>query len=169
MTMTILAAALALTVGLLFAGRWRNRTSTPPSPTPPTTPTPTSATSETQMVTTMAQTFTAALAEMRGMVVDMTQGRVGQPVTSMQETPQMSNESSLTFDYDSTPLAPGIEAVLAREDNENEQARLLRERAALQSHLLDVQEEMDRLGLEDSSRTPWERSAPESQISPSTP
>lgn len=128
--------------------------STPPSPTPPTTPIPPSDTLATQMVTTMAETMRETISEMRGMVVDMTQGRSQQPTTTPEMQP-MSNGNSLVFDYDSTPLPPGIEAVIEREETETEQGRLLRERDELQRALRLKQEEMLHFTSQDSSSEPW--------------
>jgi hypothetical protein len=68
-------------------------------------------------------------------------------------------EMQTTFDYDSTPLSPGIEAVLEREAEETEEGRLLRERAVFQERLAELQaEELRRQsqnGSADSSPGPW--------------
>lgn len=159
----VVASLWAMTIsGGVFYARLRNRTSIPPSPTPPTTPTPVSDTSPTQMMTILAETFRASLSEMREMVVDMTQGRVSQRMNGERVTLPTPNESSIDYDDDSIPTHPGIEAVLAREANETELARLAREREELQRELMDKQDEMLRLQSDDSSGQPWNREATES-------
>ena len=147
------AATIWMLLGVL---RLRNRSSTRRSPTQSTTPTPTSDAVALKMMETMAQSFEASTKEMRGLVVDLTQGRESQRTSGEVETPPILSEKQIVYDYDSTPLSPGIEAVIAREDQETEQARILREREELQELLIEKQAEMDRLTLEQSSDPgPW--------------
>jgi hypothetical protein len=153
----VMACLWAMTLATLaFVLRLRSRSSTPPSPTPPTTPTPTSV----DPVSTMAKMAADSMETMRQMALDLTQGRESLQPTTTPETSQTWSEKPIGFDYDSTPLSPGIEAVLAREEEETEQHRLLREREELQALLVEKQTEMDRLGLEDSSEGPWNGSSP---------
>ena len=53
--------------------------------------------------------------------MDILQGRQMQP-TGPTETLTTENEASLSYDYDSTPLHPGIESVLSREETETNEA-----------------------------------------------
>lgn len=111
----------------------------------------------------MAKMATDFSETMRQMALDLTQGRESQQPTTTPETWPTLNEKQIEYDYDSTPLSTGIEAVLEREDQEiqeTEQRRLMRERAELQAQLVETQSEMDRLGLEDSSPGPWNGSSP---------
>ncbi|MDA4132783.1 MAG: hypothetical protein OK454_06630, partial [Thaumarchaeota archaeon] len=62
------------------------------------------------------------------------------------------------YDAESTPLSPGIEAVMMRESEEDQLAVSLRERAALQERMRELQEEENRQAQrtsEDSSQEPW--------------
>jgi hypothetical protein len=74
-----------------------------------------------------------------------------------------STKLPTTFDYDSTPLSPGIEAVMSREAEEDLQEALMRERAEYQQRIMELEREnlarLDRQEVEDSSPGPW--SAPE--------
>ena len=104
----------------------------------------------------MAKTFTTQMEQTRQMVVDLTQGRESERTTGTPETLPTQSERQITYDYDSTPLSQGIEAVLAREKAETEQARILREREELQEQLIEKQAELDRSRLEQSSQEgPW--------------
>ena len=151
--LVVMACLWAMTCWALFVvARVRNRSSTRRSPTPNTTPTPTSDDLATKMIETMAKTQTDSIREMRQMVVDLTQGRESPSPNGERATAPMPIERPLTFDYDSTPLSAGIEAVLAREAEETEQARLLREREELQALLIEKQTELDRASLAESSR-----------------
>ena len=108
------------------------------------------------MMTTALEAMTKESEATRKMVVDLTQGRESLSPTSTLETWQMQSARPIDYDDDSTPLSPGIEAVLDREETETEQARILREREELQERLIEKQAEMDRLTLESSSEEgPW--------------
>jgi uncharacterized membrane protein YccC len=142
-------------MGVLLA-RLKSRTSTPPSPTPSTTPTLISEEVVLKIVDSMAKVSAEQMKETRQMVVDLTQGRESQSQTGTPETWPTQSERPIAFDYDSTPLSAGIEAVLEREEMETEQARILREREELQERLIEKQAEVDRLRLEQSSQEgPW--------------
>ncbi len=153
----VLAAATAMTTWVLvIAAHFKSRSSTPPSPTPSTTPTPISEEVALKLMDSMTKAFSEQMRETRQMVVDLTQGRESQSPTGTQETWPTQSERPIAFDYDSTPLSAGIEAVLEREEMETAQARILREREELQERLIETQAEMDRLRLEQSSQEgPW--------------
>ena len=144
----------------LIVSRLKNRSLMRPSPTQSTTPTPTSDELVLKMMETMSKTYSESTKEMHQMVVDLTQGRESASPTGTPETSPIWNERPIAFDYDSTPLSPGIEGVLAREEEESEQARLLRERDELQRQVMERQEELDRFDLEQSSESgPWNNGA----------
>jgi hypothetical protein len=103
------------------------------------------------MIETMAKSQADSIHEMRMMVADLTLGRESPNPTGQPETLPTWNERPSEYDYDSTPLSPGIEAVGAREEAEKEQERLLREREELQRSLIEKQNELDRFDLETSS------------------
>lgn len=158
LTISIVAAALLAIVIWLGVGlaRLKSLTSTPPSPIRNGTATQISEEVALKLMDSMAKTFTTQMEQTRQMVVDLTQGRESQSPTGTQETWPTQNERPPVFDYDSTPLSPGIEAVLAREETETEQARILREREELQEQLIEKQAELDRSRLEQSSQEgPW--------------
>ena len=129
--------------------------STPSSPTPSTTPTPASADPLLELMRTTLQTTARmteiALSEMRELAVTLMQGR---PSPSQSTSELQVPEQQTSYDYDSTPLPPGIEAVLVREENESAQAALMRERRELQTRLADLGMDLERLGLEE--RLPFE-------------
>jgi len=109
-----------------------------------------------QMMGMMMKMFETSLAETRAMVLDLVQGRATPP-SGPQVIDLTSNESSMSYNYDDTPLHPGIEAIEQREREERQetlQARLLRERAALQAQLMEVDARRQALELSDSSG-PW--------------
>ena len=89
--------------------------------------------------------------QMRELASELTLGRESQQTNGTQETPPIWNEKQIEYDYDSTPLSPGIEAILERESEETEQHRLLMEREELRERLVEKQAEMDRFNLENSS------------------
>lgn len=153
----VMACLLAMAIWmLLIAARLKSHSSSRPSPTQSTTPTPTSDDPALALMKAMNEAWSKQMEQTRQMVVDLTQGRESQRPTGTPETWPMPSEKLLDFDYDSTPLSPGIEAVLEREENETEQARILREREELQEQLIEKQAEMDRLHLEQSSQEgPW--------------
>lgn len=105
----------------------------------------------------MMETMAKMHSDSMKLVVDLTQGRESPQTNGSQETWPTLNERPSEYDYDSTPLSPGIEAVLAREEHETEQARLLREREELQRTLIEKQSELERLNLEQSSPGPWDQ------------
>jgi hypothetical protein len=85
---------------------------------------------------------------------------LGRPVPESQETlSTFSKPLPMEFDYDSTPLSPGIEAVMERELEEDQQEVLMRERIALQERMRELQAEEMRLKghveSADSSPGPW--------------
>ena len=143
----------AMTVwGAIIYVRLKSRSSTPPSPTPPTTPTPTSP----DVVAVMAKMMADTTRQMREMALGLTLGRESPSPNGQQETEPIWNGKQIEYDYDSTPLSPGIEAVLERENEETEQARLLREREELQRALIETQREWERSQLSDQSNPgPW--------------
>ncbi len=155
--------SLVLTGALCFLLLRQSPTSSPTSPTPSTPPTPISAPPDstpfsTEMWTSMMELMRSSLAEDRALVERLVLGRESPPTIYSSPPQQSWNEKPIGFDYDSTPLAPGIEAVLARETIENEQSRLLKERADLQAKLREMATEADRLGLEDFLPGPWQGS-----------
>jgi hypothetical protein len=146
---------------LLIVVRLRNRLSTPRSPTQSTTPTPTSDELVYKMMETMKAAYTDSTREMHEMVVDLTQGRESQSPSGQPEILLTPNERLSDYDYDSTPLSPGIEAVIERESQETEQLRIAREREELQRQLMEAQAELDRFDLESSSESgPWNGQSP---------
>ncbi len=85
---------------------------------------------------------------------------LGRPVTETEtESSTFSKPQPMEFDYDSTPLSPGIEAVMERELEEDQQEVLMRERIALQERMRELQAEEMRLKghveSADSSPGPW--------------
>ena len=152
--MEIAAILLAVLCGMtmatcVFLLRTRSHSSTPSSPTPSTTPTNPSAdfvTLMTTMLTTMRSTSEASARETRELVTELVLGRP-QP-TGTQEMLPISNASPVTYDYESTPLSPGIQAQIDREADENEQDRLQRERQELMS---SIAEKTAQLGLMNGS------------------
>jgi hypothetical protein len=153
----VMVCLAAMTIWiLLIAVRLKNRSSTPPSPTQSTTPTPTSDEVALKMMETLNSAWAQQMHETRQMAIELTQGRESPNQIGTQETWPMQSERPIAFDYDSTPLSAGIEAVLEREDKETEQARILREREELQEQLIDKQVELDQFNLEQSSQEgPW--------------
>jgi hypothetical protein len=145
----ILGAFLFLTMTAIlgFLLLWRNLSSRTPSPTPTSTPEKPDS-SEAPMVEVMKM--------MTKLVETMV---VGREPTESQISQISLPEMPTTFDYDSTPLSPGIEAQMEREMAENEEAVLLKERAVWQKRLAELQaEEMTRQaqnGSEDSLPGPW--------------
>jgi hypothetical protein len=131
-----------------------------PSPTPSTTPTPSSDVVA-SMMREMTTMFRDSLREIREMVVDMTQGRRMQ-ATGQQEIASILPASDPSYDFDSTPLAPGIEAILQREDEESLQRVLLRERAELMGRLAELDNKRRDLEMtDDSDNGPWTKNSDE--------
>lgn len=163
LTVLIVTASLwAMVVAtLLIVARLKSRSSTNPSPTPSTTPTPTSDASV-QMLKMMSDFMKDTTTQFRETLVDLTQGRESPNQTGETETSPIWNERQIVYDYDSTPLSAGIEAVLERENQETEQARILRERDALQRDYIEAQAKLESFDLETSSETgPWNGSNPQ--------
>ena len=151
----VLACLIAMTMwGLIIVARLKSRSSTRPSPTQSTTPTLISEEVALRLLDSASKAFSEQMRETRQMVVDLTQGRESASQTGMPETSPTWNERPIAFDYDSTPLSAGIEAVLEREEMETAQARILREREELQERLIEKQNELDRLQSETSSEDP---------------
>lgn len=152
----ILAVWAMIVASLLLAVRLRSHSSNPASPTQSTTPIQTSDETVLKMMTAMNSAWGAQMEATRQMVSDLTLGRESQSQTGMPETWQMQSARPIDYDDDSTPLSPGIEAVLEREEHETEHHRLQTERRELQEQLAEKQAELDRLTLEQSSETgPW--------------
>jgi hypothetical protein len=108
------------------------------------------------MMTMMTNLMTASQRETRELVTQLVLGRPGQTI-SEPETRPMLPESPVSWDYDLTPLDPGIEAVLEREQTESELAVGMRERAALQQRLSQLQEELiTQEATQNLSPGPWQ-------------
>jgi hypothetical protein len=94
---------------------------------------------------------------------------VGRPEQTQPPSIPFSGEEPTSFDYDSTPLSPGIEAVISRELEEDQQEVLMKERAALQKRMAELQAEelhqMAQNGSADSSPGPW-LVPPDESVSP---
>lgn len=111
------------------------------------------------MVTVMTMTVETAkemAAENRKMVETILVGRESLPTSNGQQP--FSMEQPNLYDPESTPLSPGIEAVMYRESEEERLEVLQRERAVLQERMRELQEEENLQGRresEDSSREPW--------------
>jgi hypothetical protein len=147
-----------MTMAILgFLLLWQSRSSSSPSPTPTSTPEK-PASSDDPMLKVMEM--------MMKMMETMVVGREPTPAPGP-PSPTSYPEMPTTFDYDSTPLSPGIEAVLGREEEEDQQVVLLRERAALQARMAELQVEemrrMERNGSEDSLPGPWSGRPEQSQ------
>lgn len=157
-TALILAGFLLLILmGLLaYLALTPSRLSKPPTPTPTSTPSTPSETVElAKLMMTMMQDQAK---ENRHLMETLMLGREQVETTTPPSSTSLS-EPLTTFDYDSTPLSPGIEAVLDREVEEDQQALLLRERRVLQERLSTLQEEELKMmalnGSEDSLPGPW--------------
>ena len=105
------------------------------------------------MMTMATEQMTQATKLMEIMMV----GR--EPGPAEATSPHSLNLVPTEFDYDSTPLSPGIENVLAREGDEDQLQASLKERAVLQERIRELQDEqilqMDRDTSEQSSPGPW--------------
>lgn len=168
-TVSILGASLFVVTMVLFVCLFqlRNHLSTTPSPTPTSTPsTPSDPLLELtrMMMTTMQKEST----ENRRLVEVMMLGREIQPGPLALPSSTNSIEVPSLYDPDSTALAPGIEAILAREVEEDEQLRLMKERAALQERLKELtliqERQTNRDESEDSSPGPWSAQTTESDL-----
>ena len=134
-----------------------NHSSTPTSPTPSTTPTPTSDATPnllSEMMTTLKEIVTFNAEQTRALVMDILQGRE-MPRTGPMVIEKIENESLTSYDDTSSPLSPGIEAILAREEQETNdltlQQLLLKDRQELQEKLMTVQEELRSASLSENS------------------
>lgn len=157
--MASLLLVLTASVGYLLLRP--SPSSTTPSPTPTSTP-PTPSDPLLEMTKMMMMTMAKESAENRKLMETMMLGREQPPTEPQLST--FSNEPPMAYDPDSTPLAPGIEAILAREVEEDEQLRLMKERAALQARMQELilqQEKLER-EPEDSLPGPW--SVPEAEL-----
>ena len=125
--------------------RLRNRSSTRRSPTQSTTPTPTSDDLALKMMTTALDAMKHESEQTRLMALDLTQGRESANQNGPTEIWPTPSEKQIVYDYDSTPLSPGIEAVLAREDSESQHEATLRERALLQEQMMEAQAKLEHL------------------------
>jgi hypothetical protein len=132
-------------------------TSTPTSPTLSTKPTPTSDVTMSlmgQMMTTLKEIVTFNAEQTRALVMDILQGRE-MPQTGQMVIEKIVPESSTSYDDTSSPLSPGIQAILDREEQETNEVTLqqvlLRERQQLQERLMSVQEEIRTESLSDDS------------------
>lgn len=132
----IVASLWAMTMTTLaIIARLKSLTSTRRSPTPPTPPTPTSE-SAIEAITKLAQ---ASMEQMRDLAQTLSLGPpVSAPQSGPLETLPISSERPPNYDDDSIPLAPGIAAQMERESQEDEQHRLLTQRAALQARLAEL-------------------------------
>ena len=163
-TALILLASLSLTtMGFcVFLLLGKNRSSKNPSPTPTSMPPMPSADPMTQIVQMMTRMMEQTAKENRSLMETLMLGRE-QPSTN---STTLLPEQPTTYEYDSTPLSPGIENVLAREMEEDQDAALMRERAVLQQRLAELQaEEMSKMaqnGSEDSLPGPWSQTQGES-------
>lgn len=139
---------LSLIAVLLASLLWRTA-----SPTQSSTPTPTSDDSAATLLASMMR-------ETRALVLDLVQGRAQPPPTGPQETPLIESERQITYDYDSTPLPPGIVAVEEREQQEAQLEASLRERRAWQERIAEARRKETEAALmvadlEASSPGPW--------------
>ena len=88
---------------------------------------------------------------MRDLATTLALGRESPPPTTPPVTWPTPNGKPDAWDYNSTPLPPGVERVLEREVSETEQTRLLRERGALQARADELIKEWEALRLDDST------------------
>ena len=164
-TALILTSSLSLVLAAtcIILVRAVSRMSTRATPTPSTTPVGPDLSQ--MMTTTMAEISSlagSALQEMRSLTTELVLGRQSPPPTTETVTPLMpsARTADSVNDYDNTPLAAGIEAILAREAEETEQDRSLRERSELQrrtAEILDQWNQLDNQDLGDFSPAHFER------------
>lgn len=115
-----------------------------------------------KMMMTMKEMFSEERKETRALVLDILQGR--QMQTSQPVIGQMQRELLTSYDAELTPLPAELDAVMAREAAETEQATLLRERAALQSRLTELQQEMTSLSDSEESYVPFSEPEDEAEM-----
>jgi hypothetical protein len=164
-TLTVLSLASCLALAILcgYLCRTVSRMSKRDTPTPTTR----QEDSTSEILTTMTSLMTTWAKEQRDLVTTLVLGREQPPPISPLAMPSMLNGKAVAFDYDSTPLAPGMEAILERETEETEQARLARERTVLQNRANELLEEWSKLEKEDSGSSPRHLSEERESPSPS--
>jgi hypothetical protein len=152
----ILLASLSLTTTgcCTYLLLRKSPSSTTPSPTPFST-LPTLSVDPMLEAMKMIQTTTTRSQELLELMIV---GPKTETSTSPTSVPSL-NEELTSYDYDSTPLSPGIEGVISRELEEDQQDRLMTERRVLQTRLAELQEEENRrlaqTGAADGSPGPW--------------
>jgi hypothetical protein len=153
----LLFLCVVLTGALLFLLLLRSPSSKTPSPTPTSTPPTPSVDPTMVLATTMVEMMQKESQATRTLMETLMLGR--EPTTSSETSTPFSPEQATTWDYDQTPLAPGIEATLEREAEEDVLLPLLREREESQRRIAELQEEIARNQArsesEDSSPGPW--------------
>jgi hypothetical protein len=166
MTMALILPAslwLATMVLLVFGPHLRSRLLKTPSPTPTSLPPMPKEEPMVQMMQMMTRMMETSQRENRELLEMVMFGKEMPPSTNSTIS---SPEQPSTYDPESTPLSPGIEAVISREMEEDQEDRSRTERAALQQRLAELQaEELSRMaqnGSEDSLPGPWSRTPEES-------
>lgn len=137
-----------------------SRMSTQTSAPPTTSPSPSSAAESestmTSMMKTMIEALTTELTETRTLLRNVVLPQTLPGSYQQQNGSQEQVQQAIAYDYDQTELSPGIQGVLQREAEEDEQLRLLRERAHYAGRLRELQEEEQRrLEEASSSQGPW--------------
>lgn len=167
-TVVILVALSSMATGCCAGLLLRtSRMSRPSSPPPSTSPTPISDEVWISTMRTMMEMMGSSQRETRELVTALVLGREPPRQTSERATDETPSESSLTWDYDQTPLAPGIEMVLEREAKEEELRAGMRERAGLQQRLSQLQEEwMASQTAETLSPGPWQSPSSSPDVQP---
>lgn len=111
----------------------------------------------TEMTRMTIEAMSRQMEETRRMVTDLVVGPAQR--TGQQETRPTSIERPKSYDSDSTPLDPGIEAVLRRESEETLEDSLLSERRHWQVKFAELEERNRELELETlreaGSPGPW--------------
>lgn len=152
---------LLVTMGFcIYLLRRESPSSRTPSPIPTLTP---STPSENPMLEAMRM-LKETTTRNQDLLEQMILGPKTETSTSTPST-TLSNEEPPIYDYDSTPLSPGIEAVISRELEEDQQDRLMTERRVLQARMAELQSELNRNaaqnGAADSSPGPWSQTPEE--------
>jgi hypothetical protein len=162
-TALILLASLSLvTMGCCaFLLLQKSRSSKTPSPTATSMPPMPLADPMVQMMQMLTRTMAEESTRNKEFLEKMILGPP-QIQTSTPSTPSL-DEVPTTYDYDSTPLPPGIEAVISRELEEDQQDRLQTERAVLQARLAELQAQEMSNQAHDSSPGPWSQTQDESE------
>lgn len=168
-TALILLGCLSLmtTASCIFLFLRRNPLSKTPSPTPTSMPPMPLEDPMVRVVQMMTRTMEATAKENRDLMETLLLGRE-QPLTP---STTLSLPEQREYDFEQTPLSPGIESVLQREMEETEEDRSRTERAALQKRLAELQAEelqrMARNGSADSLPGPWS-ATPDGSDSPTS-